>query len=175
MTRARRVGGADRINPQLLAKFASKIRVSTHGVEASESGRWPSAILPGGWTRRRRQSCTGGDNGAGDHRFDPHHCGRAGHPDHGEEFRRKQQVRAVVLVGGEGTRLRPLTLTAPKQMLPIVEQPMIERVLGHLAEHGIDDAILSLGYRPDAFINAYPAGNDRPARTVLFGVAMLDP
>ena len=70
--------------------------------------------------------------------------------------RRKQEVRAVVLVGGEGTRLRPLTLTTPKQMLPIVEQPMIERVLGHLAAHGIDDAVLSLGYRPDAFINAYP-------------------
>lgn len=61
-----------------------------------------------------------------------------------------------MLVGGEGTRLRPLTLSTPKQMLPIVEQPMIERVLGHLAEHGIDDAVLSLGYRPDAFINAYP-------------------
>lgn len=68
-------------------------------------------------------------------------------------------MRAVVLVGGEGTRLRPLTLTTPKQMLPIVEQPMIERVLGHLANHGIDDAVLSLGYRPDAFINAYPAGS----------------
>jgi mannose-1-phosphate guanylyltransferase len=67
-------------------------------------------------------------------------------------------VRAVVLVGGEGTRLRPLTLTTPKQMLPIVEQPMIERVIGHLADHGIDDAVLSLGYRPDAFINAYPSG-----------------
>jgi len=67
-------------------------------------------------------------------------------------------VRAVVLVGGEGTRLRPLTLTTPKQMLPIVEQAMIERVLGHLAAHGIDDAVLSLGYRPDAFINAYPSG-----------------
>jgi mannose-1-phosphate guanylyltransferase len=67
-------------------------------------------------------------------------------------------VRAVVLVGGEGTRLRPLTLTTPKQMLPIVEQAMIERVLGHLAAHGIDDAVLSLGYRPDAFINAYPGG-----------------
>jgi mannose-1-phosphate guanylyltransferase len=67
-------------------------------------------------------------------------------------------VRAVVLVGGEGTRLRPLTLTTPKQMLPIVEQPMIERVIGHLAQHGIDDAVLSLGYRPDAFINAYPGG-----------------
>jgi mannose-1-phosphate guanylyltransferase len=67
-------------------------------------------------------------------------------------------VRAVVLVGGEGTRLRPLTLTVPKQMLPIVEQPMIERVIGHLAEHDVDEAVLSLGYRPDAFINAYPSG-----------------
>ena len=67
-------------------------------------------------------------------------------------------MRAVVLVGGEGTRLRPLTYTAPKQMLPIVEQPMIERVIGHLADHGIDEAILSLGYKPDAFMNAYPDG-----------------
>ncbi len=67
-------------------------------------------------------------------------------------------MRAVVLVGGEGTRLRPLTLTAPKQMLPIVEQPMIERVIGHLADHGIDEAVLSLGYRPDAFLTAYPSG-----------------
>jgi hypothetical protein len=46
VTRTCRVGGADRINPQLLAKFASKIRVSTHVMEASESGRRPSAILP---------------------------------------------------------------------------------------------------------------------------------
>jgi hypothetical protein len=47
MPRSRRVGGADRINPQLLAKFASEIRVSTHALQASESGRRPSAILPG--------------------------------------------------------------------------------------------------------------------------------
>lgn len=67
-------------------------------------------------------------------------------------------MRAVVLVGGEGTRLRPLTLTMPKQMLPIVEQPMIERVLGHLHSHGIDDAVLSLGYLPTAFLRAYPDG-----------------
>jgi hypothetical protein len=45
VTRPRRVGGADRVDPQLLAKFASKIHVSTHLMEASESGRWPSAIL----------------------------------------------------------------------------------------------------------------------------------
>ena len=69
-----------------------------------------------------------------------------------------QVMKAVVLVGGEGTRLRPLTLSAPKQMLPIVGVPMIERVLGHLASHGIDEAVLSLGYLPDAFIEAYPDG-----------------
>ena len=65
-------------------------------------------------------------------------------------------MRAVVLVGGFGTRLRPLTSTIPKQMLPIVDRPMIECVLSSLAQHGVDDAILSLGYRPDAFIAAYP-------------------
>src|ERR1700733_2516681 len=67
-------------------------------------------------------------------------------------------MKAVVLVGGEGTRLRPLTLTAPKQMLPIVGVPMLERVLSNLAAHGVEDAILSLGYLPDAFREAYPDG-----------------
>jgi len=52
--------------------------------------------------------------------------------------------------------LRPLTYTTPKQLLPIVEVPMLERVLGHLSVHGIDEAVLSLGYRPEAFIRAYP-------------------
>ncbi|MDA8343470.1 MAG: NDP-sugar synthase [Actinomycetota bacterium] len=75
-------------------------------------------------------------------------------------------MRAVVLVGGEGTRLRPLTLTTPKQMLPVVEQPMIERVVGHLGAHGVDEAVLSLGYRPDAFINAYPEGRIAGVRIV---------
>jgi mannose-1-phosphate guanylyltransferase len=65
-------------------------------------------------------------------------------------------VKAVVLVGGEGTRLRPLTLSIPKQMLPIVERPMIERVLEHLGAFGVDQAVLSLQYLPDAFKNAYP-------------------
>jgi mannose-1-phosphate guanylyltransferase len=67
-------------------------------------------------------------------------------------------VRAVVLVGGFGTRLRPLTLSTPKQMLPVVDRPMIEWVLAGLARHGVDDAVLSLGYRPDAFAAAYPSG-----------------
>ena len=65
-------------------------------------------------------------------------------------------MRAVVLVGGEGTRLRPLTLNTPKQMLPIIERPMIERVLEHLGGYGVDEAVLSLQYLPDAFKDAYP-------------------
>src|SRR4051794_7153521 len=43
-------------------------------------------------------------------------------------------------------------------MLPVVEVTMIERVLGHLHQHGIDDVVLSMGYRPDAFARAFPDG-----------------
>jgi mannose-1-phosphate guanylyltransferase len=65
-------------------------------------------------------------------------------------------MKAVVLVGGEGTRLQPLTFTTPKQMLPVAEVSVIERVLAHLANHGVTGAVLSLGYQPDAFLTAFP-------------------
>jgi NDP-sugar pyrophosphorylase family protein len=60
-------------------------------------------------------------------------------------------VKAVVLVGGEGTRLRPLTLTTPKPLLSIANQPHLERQIAWLASHGVDEVILSMGYLPDAF------------------------
>jgi mannose-1-phosphate guanylyltransferase len=63
---------------------------------------------------------------------------------------------AVVLVGGFGTRLRPLTLTVPKNLVPVAGVPLIERVVAHLAGHGIDRVVLSLGYRPDSFFAAFP-------------------
>ncbi|HEV8063255.1 MAG TPA: NDP-sugar synthase [Acidimicrobiales bacterium] len=65
---------------------------------------------------------------------------------------------AVVLVGGEGTRLRPLTYDTPKQMLPIVDRTLIEHVVAWLGRCGVDRAILSLGYKPDAFTDAFPKG-----------------
>ena len=65
-------------------------------------------------------------------------------------------MKAVVLVGGFGTRLRPLTLTTPKQMLPVVDRPMLEHVIGGLARHGVDEVTLSLGYKDDVFRTAYP-------------------
>ncbi len=64
----------------------------------------------------------------------------------------------IVLVGGEGTRLRPLTYDVPKQMLPIVDRTLIEHVVSWLGRNGLRRAVLSLGYRPDAFVDAFPMG-----------------
>ncbi len=65
---------------------------------------------------------------------------------------------AVVLVGGFGTRLRPLTLSKPKQMLPVGQVTMLERVVAKLAAAGVTQVILSLGYQPDAFLEEFPDG-----------------
>lgn len=70
-------------------------------------------------------------------------------------------MKAVVLVGGEGTRLRPLTSTIPKPLLPIANQPFLERQLTWLAQHGIDEAVLSLGYLQHAFVEHFPDGEYR--------------
>jgi mannose-1-phosphate guanylyltransferase len=67
-------------------------------------------------------------------------------------------VKAVVLVGGEGTRLRPLTYATPKPLLPVANQPFLERQLSWLAAAGIDEVVLSLGYLPDAFEAQFPDG-----------------
>jgi mannose-1-phosphate guanylyltransferase len=67
-------------------------------------------------------------------------------------------VQAILLVGGLGTRLRPLTLTTPKQMLPVLHRPMLEYAVSGLARHGVDRVVLALGYHDDAFRAAYPDG-----------------
>ena len=58
-------------------------------------------------------------------------------------------MKAVILVGGEGTRLRPLTCNTPKALVPILNRPFLEHLLGYLKKHGITDAILAMGYLPD--------------------------
>jgi NDP-sugar pyrophosphorylase family protein len=73
-------------------------------------------------------------------------------------------VIAVVLVGGEGTRLRPLTFTTPKPLLPIANVPFLERQLAWLARHGVDEVVLSLGYLPDAFRVAFPGDRWRDVK-----------
>jgi mannose-1-phosphate guanylyltransferase len=58
-------------------------------------------------------------------------------------------MQAVVLAGGEGTRLRPLTLTTPKPVIPLAGRPFLSFMLDWLARHGVDEALLALGYKSD--------------------------
>lgn len=63
-------------------------------------------------------------------------------------------VKAVILVGGEGTRLRPLTSNVPKPMVPVLNRPFLEHVIRYLQSHGVKDIILALCYLPD-YIKEY--------------------
>ena len=59
-------------------------------------------------------------------------------------------ICAVILVGGEGTRLRPLTDTRPKPMMPLVDRPFVAHQLDQLRRFGVTDVIFSCGYKPEA-------------------------
>jgi len=59
-------------------------------------------------------------------------------------------MNAMILAAGEGTRLRPLTLTLPKPMVPIVGMPLLERTLFWLAGQGVTEAAINLFHRPQA-------------------------
>jgi mannose-1-phosphate guanylyltransferase len=61
------------------------------------------------------------------------------------------RVKAVMLVGGLGTRLRPLTLHVKKELMPVANRPFLEHVLHNLGRHGVDEAILTTGYLAEAF------------------------
>ena len=65
-------------------------------------------------------------------------------------------MRAVVLVGGFGTRLRPLTYDVPKPMLPVGHRPMIAHLVDRLARGGVTEVVLALGFRPEPFVEAFP-------------------
>ncbi|MFM7391090.1 MAG: sugar phosphate nucleotidyltransferase [Actinomycetota bacterium] len=65
-------------------------------------------------------------------------------------------MHAVVLVGGFGTRLRPLTNTVPKPLLPLGQRTILEWLLTHLARGGVTDAVLALGFKPEPFMRAFP-------------------
>ena len=60
-------------------------------------------------------------------------------------------MKAFILAGGEGTRLRPLTYATPKSLLPICNRPFLEHQLRLMRAHGIDEALLLTGYLADAF------------------------
>jgi len=68
-------------------------------------------------------------------------------------------VQAVILVGGEGTRLRPLTSTVPKPVVPLVDRPFIAYMLEWLVRHGVDDVVMSCGFLATAVRNVLGDGS----------------
>ena len=68
-------------------------------------------------------------------------------------------MQAIVLVGGEGTRLRPLTYGTPKPMVPIAGVPFLARTMERLAHAGIRDVILPAGYMPEAIVDYFGDGS----------------
>ena len=68
-------------------------------------------------------------------------------------------MQAVILVGGEGTRLRPLTSTVPKPVVPLVDRPFISFMLEWLKRHGIDDVIMSCGFLATSVRNVLGDGS----------------
>jgi mannose-1-phosphate guanylyltransferase len=68
-------------------------------------------------------------------------------------------VQALILAGGEGTRLRPLTSTVPKPVVPLVDRPFIAFMLAWLREHGVDDVVMSCGHLASGVRNVLGDGS----------------
>ena len=73
-------------------------------------------------------------------------------------------MKAILLVGGLGTRLRPITLTCPKPLLPIGNLPLIQRIVLNLRAHGIKEFVFLLHYKPERFVEALGDGRRCDAR-----------
>ena len=68
-------------------------------------------------------------------------------------------MQALILAGGEGTRLRPLTTTVPKPVVPLVDRPFIQFMLDWLAGHGVDDIVMSCGHMASGVRNVLGDGS----------------
>ena len=74
-------------------------------------------------------------------------------------------MKAVILAGGEGTRLRPLSLHRPKPMVPLLDRPVLAHIISLLKSHGITDICATLQYRPDSIRDYFGDGS-------AFGVSL---
>lgn len=67
-------------------------------------------------------------------------------------------LSAVVMAGGQGTRLRPLTETTPKPLLPVGDKPVLERTIGQLRDAGVRQVFVATHYKPEAFSGHFGNG-----------------
>lgn len=78
-------------------------------------------------------------------------------------------MRAMVMAAGLGTRLRPLTDSLPKPLVPVGGKPMVEYVLANLAKHGVKEALLNIHYLPEkmrSFVEAWNRAGGKPHLSV---------
>ncbi|MEW6155122.1 MAG: sugar phosphate nucleotidyltransferase [Actinomycetota bacterium] len=75
-------------------------------------------------------------------------------------------MKAVIMAGGEGTRLRPLTSNQPKPLMPLANRPMMEHVVNLLRRHGFDEVVVTLAFLPQAIRTYFGDGSE-------FGVRMV--
>ncbi len=74
-------------------------------------------------------------------------------------------MKAVIMSGGFGTRLRPLTCNIPKPMVPMMNKPMMQHIVSLLKRHGITDIVSTLFYQPESITSFFGDGS-------LFGITM---
>ncbi|MDQ4068400.1 MAG: mannose-1-phosphate guanyltransferase [Actinomycetota bacterium] len=75
-------------------------------------------------------------------------------------------MKAVIMAGGEGTRLRPLTSNQPKPLMPLANRPMMEHIVRLLKSHGFDDIVVTLAFLPQTIRTYFGDGAE-------FGVRMV--
>ena len=83
-------------------------------------------------------------------------------------------MRAVVLVGGQGTRLRPLTETLKKELLPLVDRPILDYTLDRLVRHGVHEVVMSSPYLEETFHAFIQARHGDPRITWITETEPLD-
>jgi mannose-1-phosphate guanylyltransferase len=74
------------------------------------------------------------------------------------------KTKAVILVGGLGTRLKPLTNLVPKSVVPVLNRPFMEHTFAYLKSHGIEDIILTVNYLPEIIRRHFGDGSDYGVR-----------
>ena len=75
-------------------------------------------------------------------------------------------MKAVIMAGGEGTRLRPLTMSQPKPMLPVANRPMIEHIVELLRRHGFDEIVVTVAFLANTIRTYFGDGSDFGVRIV---------
>ncbi len=69
-------------------------------------------------------------------------------------------MKAVIMAGGQGTRLRPLTSNQPKPMLPVINRPMMEHIVRLLKRYGFEDMVVTLQFLPSLITNYFADGSE---------------